>query len=144
MTTRTITRCPDPPRPYQEPSGFRYCHSPVAHDGDTTNCLVMEGPHSSDEWALRSARLNAPDPDRDGQAASQAATAFWTRLLEQHGRLEHGTRVLVVEILGDDKYGGRLVAEFWGWDQHGQPVNLNNLMLASGHAKPWDGRGPKP
>lgn len=144
MTAELAVRAPDPHRPYQEPSGFRYIHSPVAHDGDTTNCLVMSGPHSSDEWALRSARLNAPDQARDGLAATQAATAFWSGLLEQYGRLERGTRVLVAEILGDDKYGGRLVAEFWGWDQSGQPVNLNDLMLKSGHARPWDGHGPKP
>lgn len=41
---------------------------------------------------------------------------------------------------GWDKYGGRIDGEITLRDG----TNLADVMIAAGHARPWDGRGPKP
>lgn len=103
-------------------------------DGDTVRAVVTRdlGFHGSARFTvkLRLARINA-GPIRS--AAGQAAAAFLRELLPTP------TPVLV-ETIGPYKYGDEWVAEITLPDGR----NVSDVMVASGHALSWDGRGPRP
>lgn len=131
---------------------FTFPHATVVsvHDGDTVRVdIVLYGRKSlklfkdrdlgfnihkiGNRLILRnqSVRLvgcNAPELSTPEGKASQAFLA---------GLLPVGSEVELVSY-GWDKYGGRIAgAIFYG-------TNIVESMIAAGHAKWWDGKGPKP
>lgn len=104
-----------------------------AHDGDTIRCDVDQG---FDVWhrrmSLRLLRINAPEI-RVADPAGAAARDFL------RGLCPVGAFVLVrTDHDQPDKYGGRWDAELfighWIGDVLTQAVNVNDLMVSSGHA----------
>ena len=103
------------------------------HDGDTVTLDVDLG---FGTWIrgmrIRLFGINAPElPTPEGKAAA----AFLQELFIAGGQ------DVVLESIKDraDKYGGR-----WLGIIRLRGKSVNDLMVAIGHAKPWDGKGTKP
>lgn len=100
------------------------------HDGDTLVADLDLGWHVTlQAQSIRLARINAPELSTP---SGKAALAFIDTLL---GPGDHVT-VLSHEL---DKYG-RVLGEVSLADGR----NLSDVMVAAGHAVPWDGHGAKP
>lgn len=92
-------------------------------DGDTVEIAIL---------VKRTARIHGIDaPEKNTEAGQRSAEALKSML--------RGTNVTNMRFRGTDKYGRLLVdvqnADGW-W--------VSYLMTLTGHAKPWDGHGPKP
>lgn len=103
-------------------------------DGDTLDITLQLGFHVDFTTTLRLNRINAAE---HGTPSGDAATAYLTQ------RLANVPVVIqtVQNTLGVDeqeKYG-RWLAEVWVND-----VNINDEMVATGHAVAYSGHGPKP
>lgn len=108
------------------------------HDGDTVTLKVDVGfgwgPHSMHIrfYGINSPELNTPE--------GQAALAHLQTLLKPNDQV-------VLESIKDknDKYGGRYLGIIHRWDGKSiEATSINQQMVISGHAKPWDGVGIKP
>jgi endonuclease YncB( thermonuclease family) len=95
------------------------------HDGDTlTACLLVP-------VTIRLATCNAPELGTPEGLRARLAVA---------GQVLG--KVLNADFRGREKYGrvlGDLVLE-----GEGGPHWLSDYLIANGHAKQWDGRGPRP
>jgi endonuclease YncB( thermonuclease family) len=98
-------------------------------DGDTVNVVLDVGFDLSIYTRVRVFGIDAPEISTD---AGKAARDFAKTILKP------GDAVTVLSK-GWDKFGGRIdgVITIKGED-------FAKKMLAAGHAKPWDGKGPKP
>jgi micrococcal nuclease len=109
----------------------------AVHDGDTITVDVDLGWNVWRRFeALRLAGIDAPELATDaGKAARDWLAA----------KLPAGMAVTIqTEKDRREKYG-RMLATIWGND-HGDvwADSLNELLIDAGHAKPWDGKGPRP
>lgn len=106
-------------------------------DGDTVIVRADLGWRVEIETAVRIDGINAPE---HGTPEGDAATAFLAETLLADGR---GAMVSKRMLGAFEKYG-RVLADLTFPDAKGAMVDVAQTMLASGHAKPWHGRGPKP
>ena len=97
-------------------------------DGDTADFRVDLGMCISTKQRMRLLRINAPECKGETREAGKAATAKLTELLT-------GKR-LVVRTEKSDAFG-RYLAEIIAGDADGKELNVNDEMLASGHAVPF-------
>lgn len=107
----------------------------AVHDGDSCT-LNIEYPFDLRQWVVRqevirlygiqAAELVGPLADK-----AKAAREFLASQIL-------GKRVLV-QKMGNDKFGGREDAVIM---MNGS--SINDLMVTSGNAVKWDGKGPKP
>lgn len=106
---------------------FVYFHVEVIRviDGDTLELNIDMGNNTFWRDTFRLMGINAPDENKDGKAAADAATAFLTDAMKEQG--------LTVHTHKKDKYGRRLctVVTVKG--------NVNVRMIEAGHAVPYDG-----
>ena len=105
----------------------------AVHDGDTVYVKLDAGFDLTIYARVRVMGINAPELST---AAGKAARDFAQTLLTP------GMDVKVVSY-GWDKYGGRIDASI-EYDLAADPQDFGTAMLQAGHAKPWDGQGPKP
>lgn len=101
------------------------------HDGDTLRADIDCG---FGVWLsnqpLRLDGLNAPELNTPAGKASQVWLA---------GQLPVGTQIVITTVKdAKEKYGRYLATIFLAG------VNLNDELIATGHALPWNGKGPKP
>ncbi len=106
-------------------------------DGDTVgvDSLLCDDPHLTLRQHVRLFGCNAPEihsKDADEKARGLAAFAFLADLLRP------GV-VVALTPEGHDKYGRALCSLVMVDGRDAATV-----MIASGHALPWDGHGPKP
>lgn len=112
------------------------------HDGDTVTLDVDLG---FNVWHrgmnIRFYGIQAPELSTD---KGKAALAYLRTFVKEGDRA-------VLESVKDkeDKYGGRWLGTIWIWVAKPNSndvvlISLNKTMLDSGHAVPWDGKGPKP
>lgn len=95
------------------------------HDGDTVYVKLDVGFDLTVYTRVRVMGMDAPElKTPEGKAARDFAQAL----------LPVGREVAVISH-GWDKYGGRIDGEIMGFA---------SAMIGAGHAKPWDGKGPKP
>lgn len=101
-------------------------------DGDTVDILIDLGFTVTVKQRVRLQGLNAPEKNTPAGMAS----ALWLR-----EKLPHGVQVTVKSNKpgGGDKYGRYLAVIYTSDD-----VSLNDVLIASGHALPWDGHGKRP
>lgn len=107
-------------------------------DGDTVDIEIDLGFDIRTVQRVRLAGINAAEHNT---AAGQEAIK-WLQ-----GRLLLGSEVVVKSNKpgGGDKYG-RYLAVIIPVDEQDGVVNgsINDALIASGHAVPWNGQGPKP
>ena len=107
------------------------------HDADTLTVDVNLGFDLTIRQTVRLAHLDAPELSTD---AGKAAKQYLVDLLP--------TRLVVTTIqtkagsTAREKYG-RLLAVI-SFDGLAGPINANQALIDSGHAREWEGRGPKP
>lgn len=98
------------------------------HDGDTCTADIDLG---LGVWVrgekIRLARINAPEIHGEGREAGIRSRDFL--------RDRIGGREVVVQTIKDkrEKYG-RYLAEILSEDENGNPANINDLLVAEGHA----------
>ena len=97
-------------------------------DGDTIDADVSLGFHLRSVQRMRLLRINAPESKGETREAGKAATARLAELLA-------GKRLLVRTEKSDAF--GRFLAEVITVDADGRELNVNDEMLASGHAVPF-------
>lgn len=115
-----------------EPYWYR-CELVRCVDGDSVEVWVDFGFNHRWKMQVRMYGINAPEMIGAQAPQGKAAKAHLEQLLAGPG--------LLLRSIKDqaDKYGGRYLGEFFrGTD------NLNQKMIADGHALPWDGQGVKP
>jgi endonuclease YncB( thermonuclease family) len=107
----------------------------AVHDGDSVTADVdypfAPGKRVVETEKLRlagiqAAELKGPLPDKAIAARDFLASQILNRRVS-------------VQKSSDDKFGGRVDAAILL-----DGVEINQLMISSGHAVAWDGRGPKP
>lgn len=119
-------------------AGF-VAHVTEVHDGDSltvmADLLPLLGVQGTVIHKIRLAGINAPELAVAGKPNQPGldARSFLAGLASG--------RDCLVAIDGVDKFGGRVDADVW---LAGDAVTLSQHMIASGQAKPWDGRGPRP
>lgn len=91
-------------------------------DGDTVECYLLT------PLSVRLHGINAPEKNTP---AGPKSSAYLRSLLPV------GTQQ-TLELRGREKYG-RQLGEFWLG-----PLPVSRMMIRSGHARPWDGRGERP
>lgn len=99
-------------------------------DGDTVGATLDLGLRLSAEVPVRLYGINCPEHDTPAGKAAAAFTADWCA--------RHSDIVIVTQK-NPEKYGrwlGTLVAA--------DGENLNDELVAAGHALAYDGHGPKP
>jgi micrococcal nuclease len=99
-------------------------------DGDTVNARLDVGFDLTVYSRIRVNGINAPETSTP---AGKEAREFARTLLPA------GTTVMVTS-LGWDKYGGRIEGRIAMPDG----TDFAEAMVAAGHAKVWDGKGPRP
>ncbi|WP_430436938.1 thermonuclease family protein [Oceanibaculum nanhaiense] len=102
----------------------------TAYDGDTFTARAWIWPRQSVEAAIRVRGIDTPEIRGhclEEKRAAAAARDHAQRLLQAAIRIE------LLEII-DDKYGGRVAAHV-----RIDGVDFAELMLAAGHARPYDG-----
>lgn len=103
------------------------------HDGDTIKLRIDLGFDIAFRSNCRIIGMNAPELTT---AAGKASRDYLKALLPMGS---------VVEVVshGWDKFGARFDGDV---QIHGAAStwNLTEAMIAAGHAKPWDGKGPRP
>ena len=99
-------------------------------DGDTVEAEIDLGFHVTFTVTLRLAGINAPETKGTDRPRGLAATRYLDSLITD---LTGGTRELTVRTQKDvtEKYGRYLAVLISG------DVNLNDRMLADGHAVPF-------
>ncbi len=133
----------NPDTGYNSPNSFRQATVTRVIDGDTVVVAVVLGEGISLTDSIRLNGINAPDPGKDGKPATAASRAHLVDLLVKLGsKNPDGNAIIVVELMGRDKYG-RLLGNLWGFD-NGQSVNIDQQMVRDGFAVVWNGEGPKP
>jgi endonuclease YncB( thermonuclease family) len=105
-------------------------------DGDTVVVNLDQGFHDwKHDQRLRLVGIDAPNKLPGKEAARAFADSNWPP----------GTEIIVRTVL--DKRGNeeqtfeRWMAE--AWDDETMP-SLSATLIAAGHAKPWNGKGPHP
>lgn len=115
-----------PPAQYAEfppKSGKQVVLVDSVRDGDTVKAFFLV------PASIRLYGINAPEIDTDqGKVARDALAAM----------VPAGSRT-EIELIGHDKYG-RTLAKIRTRDGG----DASAWMVAAGHAKEWDGKGPKP
>lgn len=125
-----------------QPSAARYGTFRAIVDADTLAVDLHESPEIVVRTHVRLAGLDAPSVATD---AGRAAVAWVREWLMRHGvimtTLVPVDQALIVQRVVDrrEKYGRWLVLV---WARDGACLNVD--LLASGHATPWDGVGPRP
>lgn len=109
-------------------------------DGDTLDLSVSLGFDMTFKARFRLTGINTPEsygPDAcdEGRAAKQFLT----------DTLPVGTAVMVKTTKDKKEKYGRFLAEVYLLDAKGEvlPQSVNALMVEKGHAKFYDGRGPR-
>ncbi len=145
LTVTIIAHAAPPDTGYNSPNSFRQATVTRVIDGDTVVVAVVLGEGISLTDSIRLNGINAPDPGKDGKPATAASRAHLVDLLVRLGTKNgDGNAVIVVELMGRDKYG-RLLGNLWGFaPDTGASVNICQQMVRDLFAKPWDGEGPKP
>lgn len=99
------------------------------YDGDTVTADLDLGLHT---WVhgekLRLARIDAPEVRGLQRAQGLAARDFLRRQID-------GAEVVVQTIKDTKEKYGRYLAEIWLTDEDGGAANINDLMVATGHAR---------
>jgi endonuclease YncB( thermonuclease family) len=106
----------------------------LVHDGDTVNVKLDVGFDLTVYTRIRILGINAPELSTQ---AGKDARDFAQTLIKP------GDDVRVMSY-GWDKFGGRIDGSIQYAGADGQPHDFAAEMLDSGHAKPWDGTGPRP
>jgi endonuclease YncB( thermonuclease family) len=106
----------------------------TVHDGDTVNVKLDVGFDLTVYTRIRVLGINAPELST--QAGKDARDYAQTLLAP-------GAAVRVMSY-GWDKYGGRIDGSIEYTSAGGGPSDFGTDMIAAGHAKPWDGVGPRP
>ena len=105
-------------------------------DGDTVDAVVDLGFGVTMPQRLRLLNINAPEMVGKSKAAGIAAREHLAKLLRDHTLyLEADIAVVAIRSHKDksDSFG-RYLAELLGEDDEGRMVNLNDRMVADGHA----------
>jgi endonuclease YncB( thermonuclease family) len=102
----------------------------VVHDGDTVHAKLDVGFDLTVYTRIRILGINAPE----------LATPAGKTAAEYARTLLHPGDTIRVTSHGWDKYGGRIDGDITLPDDR----DYATLMVAAGHAKPWDGVGIKP
>ena len=100
-------------------------------DGDTIEATLDLGFHCTFDVSMRLDGINAAE---HGTPAGLSATAFLASLAAG----AHQILVTTRKEAAGDKYG-RILAVLWI-----DSVNVNDELVARGHAVPYTGHGPKP
>jgi micrococcal nuclease len=103
----------------------------VVHDGDTVNVKLDVGFDLTVYTRVRILGINAPELSTQ---AGKDARDFAQTLLKP------GEDVHVMSY-GWDKFGGRIDGSI-AFGPNG--ADFGKAMIDAGHAKPWDGSGPRP
>ncbi|MDB5597923.1 MAG: micrococcal nuclease [Hyphomicrobiales bacterium] len=102
------------------------------HDGDSFRADIDLGfGVILRDQPLRVALIDAPELGTD---AGRAARDYLRTLLPT------GCEVVIRTVKDRREKYGRLLAQITGLDG----VDVTTLLIAAGHAKPWDGQGPRP
>ncbi len=56
--------------------------------------------------------------------------------------VDENKRIVYVKILGDDKYGGRYLAQLY--QDSNMKISINEMMVSSGYARSYDGGAKQP
>ena len=101
-------------------------------DGDSLHLAIDLGLRTHAVALVRLFGLNAPEMSGERKIEGQAAKDWLTQRIATH-------KGLTARIYKDpEKYGRWLVELFDG------EANINQELIAAGHAKPWDGNGIRP
>ena len=102
-------------------------------DGDTVDVDIDLGMAITTRQRLRLFGINTPEVRGPEKASGHAATQHLADLLV--GFRHEGEWDIVVQTYKDKKGKyGRYLADLIGVDEDGNPVNLNERMVADGHA----------
>jgi endonuclease YncB( thermonuclease family) len=108
-------------------------------DADTCDVEIATMPERG-QYTRDRIRLNRIDADKDTTDEGRAGTAFCESLIPAGAAFQ-------LQIVKVEKFG-RLLSEVWigrlvsgAWIDAG---NLNDMLVANGHADYWDGQGPRP
>lgn len=102
------------------------------HDGDTVELDVDLGFKTHVRMCVRLWGINAPEL---ATPEGLEAAAYLRQLLPL------GSRATLNSFKDRaDKYGGRWLGSIINLEGY----NVNEVMVVKGHAKLWDGKGPKP
>lgn len=93
-------------------------------DGDTVEFYYLVGPENGRLYGCNA-------PEKNTEAGQRSAEALSAILKPQN--------LVTCEFKGPDKFGRALVNLK---DTNGKSVTSS--MIGAGHARPWDGQGPKP
>lgn len=104
-------------------------------DGDTLHVTLDLGVETDRRIAVRLAGLNAAEHDTPEGAAAKAYVTTWVLQHQTVG----GWFTVTTQKDRREKYG-RYLATVEAEDG----ACLNSDLLATGHALPWDGHGPRP
>lgn len=99
-------------------------------DGDTVDLKVDQGFHSYTHIRFRLNGIDAPELRGEEKQAGLAAKAFLIETLTKANAIE-------VESTKTGKWG-RWLADIY-IEYEGMSVSVNELMITSGHAKPYNG-----
>ncbi len=113
-------------------------------DGDTVDLFMDKGGHDYTLWRIRLAGINTPEDHRPTKEAGAAATAFTQAWMEAahatakecintDGGLTFVWPLSITTYKSDafDRYLGVIIT------REGDPVTLNDALLASGNAVPF-------
>lgn len=111
------------------------------HDGDTLTLEVSLGWGIilGEPFTFRLLGINCPELKEPGGPQAWQFTADWIAHADALAGAQRWP--FVVESVSFDKFGGRFDGHLW---RVGDGANLADDLVAAGHAKVWDGRGPKP
>jgi endonuclease YncB( thermonuclease family) len=105
-------------------------------DGDTVIAHIDQGFHDwKHDQRLRLVGIDAPDKQPGKEAARVFADSNWppgTEIVVRTIRDKHGSEEQTFE---------RWLAEAWADDTM---PSLSALLVAAGHARVWNGKGPRP
>jgi micrococcal nuclease len=103
-------------------------------DGDSVIAQLDLGCHVFIEKSLRLYGINAPELRGETKLAGLEARDYLSELINQ--------KKVCIKTLKDsgDKYGRLLAKIYTGLPGSGDEECVNDLMLASGHAQPYDGK----
>lgn len=102
-------------------------------DGDTVDVDIDLGMAITTRQRLRLFGINTPEVRGPEKASGHAATQHLADLLVEFRH--EGEWDIVVQTYKDKKGKyGRYLADLIGVDEDGNPVNLNERMVADGHA----------
>jgi endonuclease YncB( thermonuclease family) len=102
-------------------------------DGDTFRCTVDLGFFVSVKMSCRLVGINALEINEPGghEAKMHLADLLFAGVMNENP--------ITIQSVRTDKFAGRFDAIVYAGN-----FNVNDAMIASGFAVPWDGTGPKP